>query len=88
MQAAWACYPKINITWDILKNQTAAKDKTSKEQPYRPEIELVCLSNNRRVGSAFVANPQGLLQVPTSVRCVAFFVAMSFKARVADVLAQ
>lgn len=71
-----------------------AKDSTShgmcapNEQLYPLDIECVLLVNNCLVRGVFVANPQVLFQVSTSVAFHSFYVAKSFKARFVYILSQ
>lgn len=46
-------YTRLNITLNILENQTAVRKQLSIEHLYRLEIECFRLVNNHRVGSAF-----------------------------------
>lgn len=87
MDAAWAVYPKLNITLNMLKNQNVTKKQSSNEQLYRLDIARVRLVNNIWVKSTITANQQGLLQVPAFVPCDSFNIAKFFKAHFVDILA-
>lgn len=88
MYAPLARCRKLNISSNILKNQTAIKEQSSRQQLYWLEIERIRLVNNRRVGSAFDASQKGLFQVPFSVPCDSFCLTNSFKAQFLTVLAR
>lgn len=60
MNADWARYPRLNITWDILNKQTATRKRSSNEQLYRPEVTRIRCVNNCRVESSLVTNQQRL----------------------------
>lgn len=51
-----ASCPKINITRNMLENQTGARWQSSNEQLYRLGIKHICLDYHRRVRSSFVPN--------------------------------
>lgn len=88
MHEAWARYPKLSITCDVLENQTATMEQSSDEQLFRLEIELVRFVSNRSVRGAFIADQQSLFQVQTSVLCDEFGAAHSFKVHIVNNLAR
>lgn len=88
MCAAWAHYPRINITWDMLINQTTAREQSSNEKLSRNDIKCVPLVNNCRDKSVFVANHESVFQVAASVPCDSSGVANSFEARFVDFFAR
>lgn len=88
MHAAWARYPRLDITWHILENQNFISEQASHKPLYLLDIERVRLLNNPRVGCAFVASQRSLFLFTTSFQCDFFGVATSFKAWFVDVLAQ
>lgn len=62
--AAWACYPRLTLTWDKLKIQTATMDNRPTNSYNGLKSSVSVLKNNRRDRCAFVANHKGLFQVP------------------------
>lgn len=88
MYAPYVLHSTLNISCDLLENQTAAMEQPSKDQLCRADIKHVRLVNNPRGKSAFVANQQGLFQVPASVSTDSIGVANFFQARFLLVLAR
>lgn len=67
--AAWARYPRLNVTCNIPEIQTATRDQPYNKQLYRLVIKRVHIVNNRRVKTVFAVNQRGLFRVSTSVLC-------------------
>lgn len=79
LHAAWARYARARITWDPFDLQTTVEEQSSEEQLYHLDIERVRLVNSRRVRTFFVANQQGVFQVPSSVPWAYFDLATAWK---------
>lgn len=69
MQAPWARYAPINITWDQLEHQNGARKRSFDEQPYQLDIKSARLVNNCFIQTIFIAYQQGVNQVPPSLSC-------------------
>lgn len=72
----------------MLENQTARGEQSSAEHLYQLDIERVRLLKIRTVGSVFVANYRGLLQVLNFFPCNSFGIANVINACFVDFLAQ
>lgn len=67
LHANWARLARINITWDQLGHQTAAREQSFDERLYHTNMEKVRFVNNCHVRAAFIANHQTVFQVPSSL---------------------
>lgn len=88
MNATWACWVRLNITCDMLENQTATMAQSSNQQISRLDIKRVCLVKSLPARSAYFVNQLGLLQVLAFIPCDSLRVEDSFDTRFMSVLAR